>query len=144
MERLLPLREANLLTSPVDAPLATVSGIGDKIHDLLFPDPFQPFDTPYVQFAICATFEQSWTPVGYTRGELITTLSLAPGEQLTIEIHTWDKSTIQREEELATESEFRVTEKLTQRDALTVVQEMSRRIPLTSTLTAPFRSEVFP
>jgi hypothetical protein len=65
--------------------------------------------------------------VGYTRGELINTISLAPGETLTLEVHSWDKSSTKTEQELSQESELRSAEKLTQRDALTVVQEFARQ-----------------
>ncbi len=83
--------------------------------------------TPHPLVALCATYEQIWEPRGYTRGELVSSLTLAPGERLTLEIHSWDKSTRKSEDELATESEMRTSEKLTQRDALTVIQEYSKQ-----------------
>ncbi len=67
---------------------------------VLLPTPYQPFKNPHPHYALCATFEQVWEPKGYTRGELINTISLAPGEQLTLEVHSWDKSTFKSEEEL--------------------------------------------
>ena len=104
-----------------------VDAIVDHFAQVFFPGPFQPFDSAFTQIALCATFEQEWRLTGYTRGELVSSLSLAPGEQLTLEVHTWDKSSRKSEDELATESEVRASEKLTQRDALTVAQEFSRQ-----------------
>ena len=100
--------------------------IADALEPLIAPDPYQPFDTPHAHFALCATYEQVWEPVGYTRGELINTISLAPGEQLTVEVHSWDKRTVRTEEEISVESESRVTENLTQRDSKTVSQEVAK------------------
>lgn len=95
--------------------------------DVLFPPPYQPFNRLHPFVAVCATYEQVWQPTGYTRGELLSSLTLAPGERVTLEVHTWDKSSRKTEQELATESDIRTSEKLTQRDALTVVQEYARQ-----------------
>jgi hypothetical protein len=100
----------------------------DYLDDVYFPNAFQPIYSPYGHLALCATFAQEWRLLGYTRGELISNLSLAPGEELTLEVHTWDKSSRKSEDELATESEVRTSEKLTQRDALTVVQESAKQM----------------
>lgn len=99
-----------------------LAGIMGKI---LLPSPYQPFRNPHPHFALCATYEQVWEPKGYTRGELLSTIGLAPGEQLTLEIHSWDKSTIKSEQELATESEMKVSENITERDVRTVARQVS-------------------
>lgn len=106
---------------------STASAIADALMELVFPGPFQPYDGIYLPVALCVSFEQEWRLWGYTRGELLTSLSLAPGEQLNLEVHSWDKSTRRTEQELATESEIRSSEKLTQRDALTVAQEYAQQ-----------------
>lgn len=107
-----------------------LTNLREKISDLLsalfLPDPYQPFEAPYPHLAMCATFEQVWKPCGYTRGELINTISLAPGEQLTVEVHSWDKRTSRTEEELLSESELRVVENLTARDSRTVSREVAK------------------
>jgi hypothetical protein len=92
---------------------------------VLLPSPYQPFRNPHPHFALCATFEQVWEPKGYTRGELINTIGLAPGEQLTLEVHSWDKSTFKSESELATESEMRVSENINERDVRTIARQVS-------------------
>lgn len=102
--------------------------INEALTQSLLPSAYQPLKSPHPHMAICAVFEQVWEHKGYTRGELINTISLAPGEQLTLEFHSWDKSTIKSEEELAQEMEIRASEILTERDSLTVVREMSRQM----------------
>ena len=94
---------------------------------LAFPSAFQSLSGPNVFVALCTTYQQIWTPKGYTRGELVGSLSLAPGERLTLEIHSWDKTSTHSEAELALESEMRSSEKHTQRDALTVLQEYASK-----------------
>jgi hypothetical protein len=107
---------------------------GNIIKKVILPAPYQPFKNPYPHFAVCATFEQTWEPKGYTRGELINTISLAPGEQLTLEIHSWDKSTIKSEEELATESQMQVTENLTERDVRNVTRNVTTHFEVGGTI----------
>lgn len=104
----------------------TLGEAADRLVAWEYPRPFEPFPGRHPPVALCATYEQVWTPVGYTRGELVNSLNLAPGEQVTLEIHSWDKSTRKTEEELSTEFEMRTSEKITQRDSLSVVQEFSK------------------
>jgi hypothetical protein len=108
------------ITDPVEA-------LAEGLASAILPDRFQALTTPYMPFGLFATFEQIWQLVGYSRGELVASFSLAPGEQLTVEIHSWDKSTVKTEQELAEESELRSSEKLTQRDSLTTLQEFTRK-----------------
>ena len=108
--------------------------LGAAMGRVLLPSRHQPFRSPYPHFALCATYEQTWEPKGYTRGELLSTIGLAPGEQLTLEVHSWDKSTIKSEEELATESEMRVTENLTERDVRTVARQVSSGFNASATI----------
>jgi hypothetical protein len=77
--------------------------------------------------ALWARFEQHWQPLGYTRGELLASIGLAPGEQLQLEVHSWDKSTRRSETELMEESERRLSRKLTQRDSEDVVAEIAEQ-----------------
>ena len=97
--------------------------IASALNHVFLPDPYQPFTDPHPHIALLATFEQVWEPKGYTRGELITTIGLAPGEQLTLELHSWDKTTYKSQDELQTESELRLSQTSNQRDSLTVARE---------------------
>lgn len=129
IQRILTPLVQNRFISPTTLQIPDMrEAITDALTQCLLPSPYQPLQNPHPHFAICAIFEQAWEHKGYTRGELINTISLAPGEQLTLEFHSWDKSTIKNEEELAQESEMRVSESLTERDSLTVVREMSKQM----------------
>ena len=105
----------------------TTTAMRNAFVDLVFPGPYHSFASVHSPVALCATFEQLWELRGYTRGELVTSLTLAPGERLTLEVHSWDKSSRRSEDELSTEFEMRTSEKMTQRDALTVIQEYAHQ-----------------
>jgi hypothetical protein len=104
----------------------TTDEVGDLVGEVVFPGPFNTFDKLHPLVALCSVYEQIWELRGYTRGELLSSLTLAPGERATLEVHSWDKSSRKTEDQLS-ESEIRTSEKLTQRDALTVVQEYARQ-----------------
>lgn len=101
--------------------------IEDVLTQLFLPEKFQPFRSDHPHLALHAIYDQLWEPVGYSRGELLNTISLAPGEQLTLEMHFWDKATFKSEEEIQKEQEFRTSEKLSQRDTFTTAHEVSRK-----------------
>lgn len=97
--------------------------VATALGHVFLPDPYEPFADPHPHIALMVTLEQVWEAQGYTRGELITTIGLAPGEQLTLELHSWDKTTYKSQDELMTESELRLAQTSNQRDSLTVARE---------------------
>lgn len=101
--------------------------IENAIRNILDPGPSQTIDSTQPHIAFCALFEQKWCHLGYTRGERIATIALAPGEELTLEVHSWTKETVKSERELAVESETRLSSKLTARDHFEVANELSTK-----------------
>lgn len=69
-----------------------------------------PFLNP--EWIIYAPIMQTWTLTGYERGALINTFSLAPQEQITVEVFSWDRRkktselSSSRESETSIESSF--------------------------------------
>ena len=107
------------------APIQTESDLLEAVKAVNYPDAVQPLSTRFPLVAFCAIWEQSWCPRGYARGELINSISLAPGEELTLEMHTWTKETFKSERELAVESEVTLTNNVTARDHLEVVGKLA-------------------
>lgn len=99
----------------------------DAARNLLDPGPSQPMDSPQPHIALCAVFEQRWCHTGYTRGERVATIALAPGEEITLEVHSWVKETVKSERELLVESETRLSNKLTTRDHFEVANELATK-----------------
>lgn len=97
--------------------------LADKISIRLL-DPF--YSHSKFKFAIFSLYEQEWQHVGYTRGDLIKSLSLAPGETVTLEYHYWDKTIIKSEQELSSELELKSSSTLTQRDSKEVLDELTK------------------
>lgn len=113
------------------------SSVGITMEDFLVPeklsaaimsnllDPiYAPKKASYI-LAFFGTYEQEWQHVGYTRGDLIKSLSLAPGETVDLEFHNWDKSIIKNEQELFSELESKFSSTLTQRESKEVLNELT-------------------
>lgn len=99
--------------------------LAELLRPVLRPLRAADLDQRLPHHALLVDLEQSWELLGYTRGELVQGLTLAPGEQLQLEVHYWDKRTARREEELAEEQERRLDQRLTERDSLDVVREIA-------------------
>lgn len=61
---------------------------------------------PKYELGVFTTYNQEWKLLGYSRGSLLSSLTLAPKEELSIEIQTYDKHKIENERTFSTEVEF--------------------------------------
>lgn len=64
------------------------------------------FQFPRYEMGVFTTYNQEWKLLGYSRGSLLSSLTLAPKEELAIEITTYDRHKIENERSLTTEVEF--------------------------------------
>jgi hypothetical protein len=60
---------------------------------------------PRYDIGLFTSFEQTWSLQGYSRGSLVNSLTLAPEEELTIEIFTFDRRKVEEERTLTSEFE---------------------------------------
>lgn len=60
---------------------------------------------PRYDIGLFTVFEQRWTLKGYSRGALVNSLTLAPQEELTIEVFTFDRRKVEEERTLTSEFE---------------------------------------
>jgi len=60
---------------------------------------------PTYEIGVFAAYEQTWQLLGYSRGALLSSISLAPKEELNIEIFTFDRIKTQNESSFSTEFE---------------------------------------
>ena len=76
----------------------------DFIAPVLEPVHSRP-KLPRYDIGLFTTFEQTWTLAGYSRGSLVNSITLAPQEEITIEIFTFDRRKVEEERTLTTEFE---------------------------------------
>jgi len=84
-----------------------------------------PLEQPYLLGAQLR-YKQEWHLLGHARGELLHSLPLAPGEETTIDVLTWDRNVYKREEEIKQDLEREVRENQTFKDSREVVREIQR------------------
>jgi hypothetical protein len=80
-----------------------------------------------LQLALYMPWRHTWKLRGYSRGEVLHALSLAPQEEATIEVSSWDRR--KRTLEDSAESEFEQTKELTQtdKDSTSVVKDVANQ-----------------
>jgi len=76
--------------------------------------------------ALVLPYEQTWTLIGYERGELISAISLIPQEETTIEVFSWDRRKSGVEDTIGFESEQSSESQSVNRDSEEILNEMSR------------------
>jgi hypothetical protein len=69
------------------------------------PSKPKPLRFPRYEIGIFSTYEQTWQLLGYSRGALLSSISLAPKEELNIEIFTFDRFKTENESTFSTEFE---------------------------------------
>lgn len=87
----------------------------------------KPPSTRY-QIGLVGTYHQDWKLLGYSRGALLSTITLAPREQLQIEVFTWDRKKIEQEHEFGTEYETNVEINSLSRASAQIGHELSETI----------------
>ncbi|MEV8504955.1 hypothetical protein AB0368_09005 [Actinoplanes sp. NPDC051475] len=78
-----------------------------------------------LQVAVFLPWRQEWTLVGFSRGNLISSIALAPGEEVTIAISQWERRSKALEQTAETETEITADFTSTTRDTEDVFREMT-------------------
>ena len=81
---------------------------------------------PVLHLAFYLPFRQRWELLGYSRGALLSSLSLAPQEETTIEVFSWDRRKRSTEVAAATEAETTTEASESSRDSREVLHEVTR------------------
>lgn len=91
------------------------------------PESMSNDDTPSApQLGFYVPYLQTWKLLGYSRGTLLNTISLAPQEESTIEIFTWDRNTRALEQTSSSEAEQNIESVDTTKDTSQVAKELTR------------------
>jgi hypothetical protein len=83
-------------------------------------DPASEYNLPLILFL---PWKQEWKLQGYTRGQLVQSLTLAPQEETTIEISTWDRRKRTTEDAVTSDVEQASEVSQTDKDVLAVLNE---------------------
>ena len=101
----------------VEPPPADRTMLPDRTGDGDLLSPALGFYIPYVQ---------TWTTLGYSRGALLNTIALAPLEETTIELFTWDRHTSALEQTSSSEVEQNLESVDVTKDTKQVAGELTR------------------
>jgi hypothetical protein len=80
-----------------------------------------------LQLAVLLPWRQQWELKGFSRGSLLSTIALAPGEETTITIASWERRAKALEQSTETEVEQQVDFTQTTRDTEDVFRELTNR-----------------
>ncbi len=80
-------------------------------------------DFPFVLFL---PYRQEWRLLGYARGELLNSIPLAPEEETTIEVFSWDRRKIEESVATSDEREYTYEVKASRKETAEVVNEIQR------------------
>lgn len=81
---------------------------------------------PDYEFALYLPYVQGWELLGYSRGALLNSISLAPQEETTVEVFSWERIKRTREETTGVEQESTHEVTLTDKDSREVLKELTR------------------
>jgi len=80
---------------------------------------------PKFELVLYLPYRQTWELLGYSRGELLNSVSLGPQEETTVEIFTWDRLKRMREETFVFEQEGTLDVAFTDKVTTETVKEMT-------------------
>lgn len=86
-----------------------------------------PLDIRTLPLAFHLPFTQTWRLQGHSRGRLVKSIALVPGEEQTVEFFTWDRVRSALESTLNTELEQQTEASGTRRDAQDVSRDIARQ-----------------
>lgn len=105
-------------------PPTTRSATGDQDRPDEGPN---PLDVRTLPLALYLPFVQSWKLEGYTRGRLVKSFALGPGEEQTVEVFSWDRLRSSLESTTSLEQEQNTESAGTRRDTLDVARDVGQQ-----------------
>ena len=88
------------------------------------------FDVKDLKMALYMPFRQEWRLDGYTRGRVVNSFSLGPGEEQTVEVFTWDRKSTSLESSTLFDSEQATESSGSRRDTTDVSRDIARQAGL--------------
>jgi hypothetical protein len=114
-------RSTSTSTNPPPPPGGTTAGQTGPP-----PPPSQSQPTTPPQLAVLLPLDQTWLLKTYERGRLVSSISLIPQEEVTIDIFSWDRRKTSREDTTSFDSEVNAESQSLDRDTRDVFSELSK------------------
>lgn len=119
------------LSSSKGAPPWSPSGLrvippGDNSTTGATPSPSAPRPFAPPQLAMLLPLDQTWVLTTYERGRLASSISLAPQEEVTIDVYSWDRRKTSREETTTFDTEVNAEAQSIDRDTRDVFGEVTK------------------
>lgn len=116
----------------MDKPVPTVVNLPPQPGTPPGPDPApdaapHPMDVRGLPLAFHLPYTQAWRLEGYSRGRMVKSFALAPGEEQTVDIFTWDRMKSSLESSLSFEQEQSTEASSTRRDTSDVARDVARQ-----------------
>jgi hypothetical protein len=111
------------------AGLPLIPPIIDELPTLVEPNPNPTLVAvrPGLQIAVLLPWRQTWRLDGFSRGSLLSTIALAPGEETVIAVQSWERRARALEQQSETEVEQQFDFTQTTRDTEDVFRELTNR-----------------
>jgi hypothetical protein len=118
--------EASSGTATFSTPFGSVGASAPTRSEVLpGTGTLEPVFPRSAEFAFVLPWRQTWKLLGYSRGTLLNTISLAPQEETTIDIFTWDRRKNNIERTSTTDVDGNIEQSGTTRDTSDVMNELN-------------------
>lgn len=82
------------------------SRYGERLGEMIDAQTAQDwFESIHFQLAVYIVYQQDWTLLGYSRGAMVNSFALAPQEELTLDVFSWDRTKTSTDTDFSMDSE---------------------------------------
>lgn len=99
----------------------------DELAQASEPTEPDPTDVSRHELALYLPYAQTWRLQGYTRGRLVNSFALGPGEEQTVEVSTWDRRRSSVDSTWSTEQEATTEASGSRRDTQDVARDVTQQ-----------------
>lgn len=114
-----------LSASPVPPPGQDIP-TGASARPAAPPPPVRSWQVVNLLWGVHVSYEQAWHWLGSSLGELVESISLTPGEELEIQVYTWDRTKLSKDLEATDLVDQKYETSLTMHDSSQIVKRMEK------------------
>lgn len=91
-------------------------------------------ELPVYEIGILTTYKQDWKLLGYSRGALLSSITLAPREEVQVEVFSWDRLKVEEEQSFGSEYESNRESSVMARASTTIAHELNETLGTTASV----------